>query len=288
MSLEPWLITALPLPVPLTIDLLSACIEKDTLANGVLIGPTLAFWTRALRFAGALVAREQIVPGVRKNGTGWRASWQPVVTGADGQRMARLVRSMPQACRALTRSSDSPPDRPAMDLVNTFLGKVTDVLVRHAVAGRIDPAVRGGRVHVPKFSSIHDQWVYALTNGDGTVHAPEPELQQLAEQVRSWQRPIALSSDTAFQLCFRLEEPPEEAPPETSWKVRYLLQARDDPSLFIPVADAWKMKSRAANLFRAKSFEPREYLLTALGQAASAVPPDRSQLEKPHAVGVQT
>jgi hypothetical protein len=280
VSLVPWQITALPLPIPLTIDLLCACIDKDTLANGILIGPTLAFWTRALRFAGALVAREQFVPGLRNNGA-WRASWQPVVTGVDGQRFARLVRSMPAACRALTRSPEAPPDRPALDAVQTFLGKVADILIRQAVAGRIDPAAKGGRVHVPKFTSIHDQWLYALTNGDGVVHAPEPELLQLAEQVRSWQRPIVVSSDSAFQLCFRLEEPPEEARPETPWRVRYLLQARDDPSLLIPVADAWKGKSRAAGIFRAKGFEPREYLLTALGQAASLCRPIEASLKSP-------
>ena len=81
VALMPWIITALPLPVPLVIDLLCACIDRDTIAAGILIGPTLAFWTRALRLAGALVAREQFVPGLRKEGTSWRACWQPVIAG---------------------------------------------------------------------------------------------------------------------------------------------------------------------------------------------------------------
>jgi SNF2 family DNA or RNA helicase len=281
VALAPWLITALPLPVPLVIDLLCACIGKDALAAGILVGPTLAYWTRALRFAGALVAREQLVPGVRRDGTAWRASWQPVVTGPDGQRLARLVKSMPQACRALSRTAANPPDRPAAELVNAFLARVTDVLVRHAVAGPINPAVKGGRVYSPTFASIHDQWLHALTSGDGVLHAPETELVGLAEQVRAWQRPIAVSSETAFQLCFRLDEPPEDAPPSTPWRVRYLLQARDDPSLFIPVQDAWKARGRAAAVFRARNFDPREYLLTALGQAASLCPPVETSLKSP-------
>jgi SNF2 family DNA or RNA helicase len=269
IELAPWLITAMPLPDHQVIDLLCACIDRDTLATGVLVGPTLAFWTRALRMAGALVAREQFVPGLRKSGSGWRACWQPVVTGADGSRLARLVRGMPQACRAVSRSAEAPPDRPAIEVVNAFLSRVGDVLIREAVAGRINPAVKGGRVHVQSFSSIHDQWLHALTHGDGTIHAPEADLVGLAENVRAWQRPIAVSSDTPFQLCFRLEEPPPEAPPEAPWNVRYLLQARDDPSLYIPVAEAWNEHGRAAHLFRTRSFAPREYTLTALGQAAS-------------------
>jgi SNF2 family DNA or RNA helicase len=287
VSLAPWLVTALALPVPLAIDLLCACIEKDTLATGILVGPTLAFWTRALRFAGALVAREQLVPGLRRNGTAWRACWQPVVTGPDGQRLARLVRGMPHACRAFSRSVEAPPDRPAIEIVQAFLSRVTDVLVRHAVAGPINPAVKGGRIHVPTFSSIHDQWVHALQSGDGTVHAPEAELQQLAEQVRAWQRPIAVSSDTAFHLCFRLEEPTEEAPPEAPWRVRYLLQARDDPSLYIPVSEAWKTRSRAAAVFSARGFDPREYLLTALGQAAALCKQVEASLKSPTPAGFQ-
>ncbi|MFM7149679.1 MAG: DEAD/DEAH box helicase, partial [Gemmataceae bacterium] len=59
-------------------------------------------------------------------------------------------------------------------------------------------------------------------------------------------------------------------------RVRYLLQARDDPSLFLPVAEAWKEKSKAAQILRKRSFQPREYLLTALGQAAAFSP----QIEK--------
>jgi superfamily II DNA or RNA helicase len=266
--LRPWGVTALALPTSMTIDLLCACIGKEMLAPGILVGPTLAFWVRALRFAGALAAREQVVPGLRKNGA-WRACWQPVVTGPDVGRLARLVRGMPHACRALSRSAEAPPERPAGDLVNAFLAQVADVLVRQAVAGRIDPSVKGGRVYTPTFSSLHDQWMHALMNGDGVLHAPDPELAALAEQVRAWQRPISLSTETAFQLCFRLEEPPAEAPPETPWNVRYLLQARDDPSLLIPVSEAWKTRSRAAAQFSARNFEPREYLLTALGQAAA-------------------
>ena len=81
----------------------------------------------------------------------------------------------------------------------------------------------GGRVHVQGFNSLHDQWLYALQHGDGTIVADERELVQLAEQVRAWQRPIAVSSETAFALCFRLEEPPAEAPANAPWTVRYLL-----------------------------------------------------------------
>jgi hypothetical protein len=279
VALAPYLVTAFALPLPLAIDLLCACVDRETLAQGMLVGPTLAWYARALKFAGSLVARECFVPGLRRNGA-WRACWQPVVTGADGQRLARLVRSMPHACRAFSRG-ENPPDRPAAEIASNFLSVVTDLLVRTAVAGPLtSPATKGGRVQVRNFDSIHDRWLFALTNADPTVHADEAELAQLAEQVRAWQRPIAVSSDTAFQLCFRLEEPGEDAPPDAAWLVRYLLQARDDPSLFIPVKEAWKPRGNVTQLFKAKNFEPGEYLLTALGQAAALCPAIEQSLKR--------
>jgi SNF2 family DNA or RNA helicase len=272
VSLAPYTVTALPLSLSLSVDLFCACVGRDTLIQGVLVGPTLAWYTRAMRFAGSLVARERFVPGLRHAKEGWRAVWQQVVAGPDGQRLARLVHAMPPACRAFSHDANAPPDRPPSEVFNSFLSRTTDFLVRSAIGGSADTPGRGGRVQVRNFSSIHDQWLFALANFDSLMHADESEFLQLAEQVRSWQRPIAVSSDAPFGLCFRLEEPNAEAPPNTPWHLSYLLQDRADPSLFVPVSDAWQPNGPVAKLFRARSFEPGEYLLTALGQAAGLFP----------------
>ncbi|MBO0862769.1 MAG: DEAD/DEAH box helicase, partial [Chloracidobacterium sp.] len=117
-------------------------------------------------------------------------------------------------------------------------------------------------------------------------------MAELAAQTREWRRPIMISAGAPFRLCFRLEEPGMEtvgpkgrgtereredaispsrrpaSPPSQNWHVRYLLQAADDPSLLVPVADVWKAKGRVAEALKRGKFEPREYLLSALGQAA--------------------
>jgi SNF2 family DNA or RNA helicase len=289
VSLAPWLVTALPLSLPTVIDLLCHCLGKGTLAPGILIGSSLAYWSRLLRFAGALLAREQIVPGLKRSNGHWRAVWQPVIAGPDGARLAQLVRSMPHACRALSRDHEKPPDRPPAELIRTFLDRVVDALIRLAAHGPATPGAKGGRIHVQKITSIHDRWLHALTHTtDGSIDADEADLVALAEQVRTWQRPIAVSSETAFGLCFRLEDPPPEASPNAPWRVRYLLQARDDPSLYVPVTEAWKDKSRATQVFKKRSFQPREYLLTALGQAASFSPQVERSLKTQAPGGFQT
>jgi SNF2 family DNA or RNA helicase len=280
VSLVPWKITALPLPLPQVIDLLCACVGRETLGPGLLIGTTLAFWTHVLRLAGSLVARERFVPSLRRHEGGWRALWQPAIIGPDGQRLAQLAHNMPAACRALSRSAEHPPDIPAALLLRDWLDRLVDSLVRLATVGRVDPASRGGRVAVKKTSTLHDDWVFTLNySPDGLMTGPEAELAALADQVRSWQRPITVSSETPFGLCFRLEEPSAKAPPSAPWKVRYLLQARDDPSLFIPVADAWKPQGSVAQLFQQRGFNAREFLLTTLGQAANLCPPVERSLK---------
>src|SRR5205085_605900 len=64
----------------------------------------------------------------------------------------------------------------------------------------------------------------------------------------------------------------QAAASQNGWYVRYLLQAADDPSLLVPVADAWNAKGKPAAVLKRRNFNAREYLLSSLGQAASASP----------------
>ena len=289
VGLAPWTVTALPLPIHTTIDLLCSCIGKEALAPGVLVGKTLAFWTQALRFAGSLVARERFMPGVLQVGNAWFAVWQPVISGIDGQRLSRLAQTMPAACRALSRNANTPPEKPAVELVTEFLHRITDALVRLSLHGPANATGRGGRVQVQRFDNAHDQWLFALNNSpDGALNLENGELATLVEQVRSWQRPVTVSTQTAFGLCFRLEEPGPDDPPATPWKVRYLLQASDDPALIFPLSDAWKRRGRAAEILDARKFDPREFLLTSLGLAASLSPGIEISLSSQTPIGFQT
>jgi SNF2 family DNA or RNA helicase len=279
--LAPWSITALRLSAEQAVDLLCACVGRDTLGPGVAIGSSLAYWVHVLRFAGALIAREQFLPSLRTDGENYRACWQPVLSGADGQRLHQLAGIMPPACRALG-TADAPPDRPALAVATEVVENLVDVLVRtsapsSAALAKPTPAFRVRRAakKSPAFASVHDAWLHALRSADGRIHGDGAAARQLAEQARSWQRPVLLTTAAPFRLCFRLEEPPDSDEDDagiaasSDWYVRYLLQGREDPSLLLPVADAWNPKGRIAAVFRKSSFDSREYLLTALGQAAS-------------------
>src|SRR5204862_8307051 len=100
------------------------------LAPGIIIGKDLAFWATALRFAGAIVAKQQFLPGVQRIEHAFYARWQPVFASTDAHRLAVLGKAMPQACRALSRHPDAPPATPASSLLNHFLEETVDYLAR--------------------------------------------------------------------------------------------------------------------------------------------------------------
>ncbi len=292
----PWAVTALPLTSEAAVALLCKTMGEATLAPGLISGPDLAFWARALRFAGALVARQQYLPSLESRDGGFRAIWEPVVAGADRERLASLANDMPPIARALSRTGEgSPPEIPALPLLTAFLSEMVDHLVRAAGSGRPfgPPTHLGERKNAATFGSLHDQWLHALQSPDGTLENDGAELAQLARQIREWRRPIALSVSSPFRLCLRLEEPAGdgEAPrgrlgmPGDSWYVRYLLQAQDDPSLLIAAKDAWNPMERRIPALRGRGDNIQEYLLSSLGQAASLCPRIERSLKASRPVG---
>jgi SNF2 family DNA or RNA helicase len=295
-TLSPWTVTVLPLPAERAIPVLCMCVGKHTLTPGVVVGRDLAFWTRAMRLAGALVARQQFLPGLESRSGEFRALWEPVVAGEDRARLALLAKTMPAVCRVLAREATaSPPQGSPLSLLTVFVGGMVDHLVR--VAGprpSMAPMapLRGGTKAV-SFASLHDQWLHALRSPDGSMEGGSAALAELAAQIREWRRPIAVAVSSPFRLCFRLEEPEDDgeqrrerrAASREGWYVRYLLHPRDDPSLLIPVKDGWAPTGRRHPLLGRRDGSVQEYLLSALGQAAGLCPHIERSLKTPKPSG---
>ena len=267
VRIAPWEVPALALTTEQAVAVLVAGIDRTTWGPGVVVGKTLAYWATVLRFAGALVARQQYLPGMvaEDDGTTFRASWEPVLTGAERLQAERLARSMPHACRALNRDAADPPRSAASTVLAEVLGALVDHLVRTAAK---PPGKSPGR-----FPSLHDQWVHALRTPDGRMTGDPQELARLAEQVRQWRRPVDVAASAPFRLCLRLEEPGSDSGKDAGrWRIAYLLQAIDDLSLLVPAEAVWKGRGREAAILGRDGFRPREYLLSALGQAATLCP----------------
>jgi SNF2 family DNA or RNA helicase len=279
-NIAPWQVTACALEPDAVYELLSACLDRDPLAPGVLAGRTLEFWAQLLRFAATLVTRQSFLPAVIEQDGAFAARWLPMPSGADTGRLSTLASAMPAACRALSSlDAQTAPTTPAMETLRDGLGVLTDHLVRSAFLPE-------KKTKAQKWESLHDQWLHALQTPDATLSGTPKELRELSAQIAQWKSPLAHTQAAPFRLCFRLDEPPapeEDSPKKkssNSWQVQYLLQAQDDPSLLVPAEAAWKPQSRAAKVLRREDFRPREYLLTALGQAGAMYPPIEASLKQ--------
>ncbi|GAB4166650.1 MAG: DEAD/DEAH box helicase [Rhodocyclaceae bacterium] len=278
-----WSVPCLRLDVISRVDLLALALDRRVLAPGIVPGRDLAFWANALRFASALVTRQQMLPSLARRGGRWHACWKAAFCGADASRLEALAHAMPHACRALSGDAATAPETPAVTVLTEFI----DRLVDHLARPQPEPA---GRSPGSGCETVHDRWLLALRTADGEMEGDEEEIAALAAQIGEWQRPIALVSGAPVKLCFRLEEPPESEPPRRTrsapgpgarsgrkpppqlWRIRYLLQPAHDPSLLIEASEVWKARSGKLAALGLGGFKLKEYVLAALGQASGLCP----------------
>jgi len=302
--LAPWTVHAYPLEAEDAIVLLCACMGKKVLAPGIISGNDLLWWADALKFAGSLAAGQKYLPGVRGGEGEYRAFWEPVFSGEDAGELAKLAKQMPPVARALApETSAVPPEIPAALAARQFIEDSLDWIVRSEI-GEKKPAKEPRKRK--SFDSVHDAWVSALKSPDGLIYGDEKELLQLAVRTREWQRPLTILTTSPFRFCFRLEEPAAEKEteeteagkrdtkkgkgiadievPEGLWYVRYMLQSYEDPSLLIPVKEAWKPK-KGSPLKKYDVKNIRQFLLSSLGQAAGISAEIASSLEAPNPSG---
>jgi superfamily II DNA or RNA helicase len=70
-----------------------------------------------------------------------------------------------------------------------------------------------------------------------------------------------------------------------AWRLDYLLQARDDPSLLLPLGEAWDERGEVARFLDRRFERPWEHALAWLGQAAQVFPPIAASLADARPVG---
>ncbi len=223
---------------------------------------------------------------------------------------------MPPVVRALAPEVlDRPPEISAALVTRQFLESSLDWIVRSEIREKEFTKETRKR---KSFDSVHDAWVSALKSPNGLIYGDDTELIQLEARAREWQRPLTILTTSPFRFCFRLEEPVEDEETEKAkkteeieeieeiedtkenkrsreeiddieipkglWYVRYLLQSYEDPSLLIPVKEAWKPK-KGSPLKKYDAKNIRQFLLSSLGQAAGINAGIAFSLEAPNPSG---
>ncbi len=242
--------------------------------NPALLADDLRAWIVASRFALSLLARQQLVPGLRLDAGVVQARWAPALDEpADRETLQAIQASLPPAGTAL--AWDERDDRSsASEALADYLAGVVDAVARRA---RLPARTRSRR------PAPEDLWLEALSRPDPVVALPAEQGQRLLRQVGAWSNlPSYGEGGDAFRLCFRLDPPPSEnghARSDTRpWALHYLLQATDDPSLVVPVAEVWRRRGATARFLTRRFDQPQERVLASLGRASRLFSPIESSL----------
>jgi SNF2 family DNA or RNA helicase len=270
-----WRVEVLSLGAAAALDLLLA-LPADA-PDGVAVGDSVRAFGEVAKLALELVAGGRVLPLLEgAHGGRWSARWRPVLLAeGDGERLAALRRALPGACAAHA------PAAAADDVVGRALDALVDACVRQGLQEHAAFAARPGAARTPA-----DRWRAALFDADA---APREDgggtgWERMHAALGGWSRPLAPAAARGLRTCFQLSPPVdpaldleaaaervEEGGDPAAWRLDFLLQAADDPSLLVPAAQVWRARGPLKVLRRTLE-QPQERLLEDLGRALRLVP----------------
>lgn len=282
LFLAPWQITGLRLPPASALSFLHHLYRGEGPERPAL-GADILFWRKAFDLVLEILAQQHYVPSLASTASAdapFRAIWQPVWDGGDlPRRLRRLAEAMPPLCRA---GAEADGDEPAPhQLLRAFVEQNCDLLVR---SGSNDAPHRIVYLHNRACAAA---WLKALVSDEATVPASSNRLYEFAAEMKAWQRNLAPIGDTGFAIALRLHPPPQSSDnghfhvPASGWRIEYLLQAREEPTLLAPAESVWQAPGESLILAEHRFVRPQEKLLAGLGQAANLFPPIERSLQDP-------
>lgn len=204
------------------------------------VGASGKFLVDLLDLGRELVRRGRVLPSVDGDGC---ARWRSALSGVDSLRYAALRAGAPPSFRA---------DDGTGDLVLEVLDRAVDREARRALAGT---TVDG--------KGVVGRWLNALT-GDPRV---EGEVGALRAKLAAW-RTTGLQ-ESPVRTCFRLSSPDQGGSAKDGWRVEFLLQAVDEPSVVVTAEQLWHKQDAVLRRWVAR---PEDVLLGDLGRAGRLYP----------------
>ncbi|MDU0289867.1 DEAD/DEAH box helicase [Saccharothrix longispora] len=228
----------------------------DEVADGLAdcrLGASARFLNDVVRFGRDLVRRGRVLPSIDDRG---RARWRAALSGADSTRWAALVAETPPAFLAAGGAED------------VVLG-VLDALVDRDVRAALPDAGTGSRR-----GGVVGAFVRALAGAPDVVGAhgevgggADGEVGRLRDALDGW-RSRGLR-ESPVRTCFRLSSPDHGGHLEDGWRLEFLLQAVDEPSVLVHAEQVWRGK---ATVLRRWVDRAEDVLLGDLGRASRLYP----------------
>ncbi len=274
-----------------------AALESSALERA---SASTAAWSAAAKLALDLVGRERLVPRIVAETAGGRAQFKvSLALREDAERVAALARAFPLAAHAVPLEGG--PRRPprstrlrtiklpkrrraaagevwaAEALLRAFLDATADALVRTA-----SRAFAAAPVSARPHEGWEQRWLCALLGPQEAFASEGFGERGLLAELETWSRPALGADPGEPRACFRLEYPPERSSTRASRKpaqdgdafpLRVFLQAADDPSLLVPVAEVFGRRGRSLGRAGRTFHAAEELLLRSLATAARLFPP---------------
>ncbi|NED98574.1 DEAD/DEAH box helicase [Phytoactinopolyspora halotolerans] len=258
----------------LEVDPAAAFDVVDEPAETARYGASVRFLSELAAFARELTDRGQLLPTFdagHQERPGAEpaqhvARWRAVLQGPDAAAVHDLVAAMPPVCRAETdHAADTRGQKPT-DLATDALHALVDAAVRRRLSSQrmspIDlvPARRGRR---PKRAPVVESWLTALTTPDGRFDADTDQIAELERLLAPWAG-FGSGQLGPARAAFRLAEVDDDG----RWRLEFLLQSVEDPSLLVPAEQVWTSGGELRRWLN----RPDELLLAELGRASAIYP----------------
>ena len=270
-------------------------------------GDDLVFWSEVAKFSLDLLIRQRFIPSIQfsehllhddnRRRKYW-ATWVPIINDIkDSHRLKLLEESMPPVCRAL--NSRILPRQLLLNVLQSsidgsirrFLQEERQKILNDIVAEKVSDDYHG----------IDIEWLEALLSTDMEINSPKKSIESVAIELNRWSDAVSShESGQKFITCFRLEPPALDGDNGNNnnndrhvrntakWKLNYLLQAVDDPSLVIEADKVWKSfkgkkgENKDIGKYLDRRFQhPQDRLLADLAVASRLFKPIERSLKSP-------
>ncbi|SHN60881.1 DEAD/DEAH box helicase [Desulfovibrio litoralis] len=264
IKLLPWNVSCLRLTTEEAISFLDACKANTPLGSGIIAGPGIVYLDYVLDFTKHLFKTASFLPGLNKTHTSYFAKWQPVPNAADEDYQRILAAYMPPVLCCLQPKPY--PEAPKFNPHNTIrqlCEDFLDAMVRTVIKNNKDPLLEE---NIPSYKNNtqndvpHQLWLNALLENESCI---KKDLGSFPSELKDWKANIDRRLNSPIRLVFKLEEPNEH---QETWVLRFLVQAKEDPSLMLNAEEVWfqdkRLRLRNTSLVR-------EHLIIDLGRAAT-------------------
>lgn len=247
-------------------------------------GGDLLFWSDAAKLALEILVGQHYLPSLRADAAGkFRAIWQIALLDEHMRTtFEETAQEMPPVCRAYNLASPAVALAPTVTLEH-FVGTLVDSAVRawggSALKQSTPALLEAGVDAVDTAPALH--WLNHLLCADNVLNLPPQPAYQLYRHWHAWMEQLQAASDANFRICLKLEEPAATADDGLTWRLHYLLQARDNPQLLIPAERIWSTEGSTLRHGDRRIDQPQERLLAGLGAISRLFEPIARSLRSP-------